>query len=60
MVPVIEALAREEAIAALPLSVDTFHADVAAAAVAAGATMVNDVSGGGMDPGMHRQVGWAG
>ncbi|EFN50842.1 hypothetical protein CHLNCDRAFT_28666, partial [Chlorella variabilis] len=56
VVPVIEALAREEAIAALPLSVDTFHADVAAAAVAAGATMVNDVSGGGMDPGMHRQV----
>lgn len=28
----------------------------AAAAVEAGATMVNDVSGGTMDPRMHRQV----
>lgn len=40
----------------MPLSVDTFYADVAAAAVEAGATMVNDVSGGSMDHGMHAQV----
>ena len=40
----------------MPLSIDTFYADVAAAAVDAGATMVNDVSGGTMDPGMFQQV----
>lgn len=50
-------LLQEERTARLPLSVDTFHADVAAAAVEAGATMVNDVSGGTLDPRMHRQVG---
>lgn len=57
MLPVIRALQQEEATARLPLSVDTFHADVAVAAVEAGATMVNDVSGGTLDPRMHRQVG---
>ena len=36
----------------IPLSVDTWHARVAEAAVAAGATMVNDVSGGQLDPAM--------
>lgn len=56
VVPVIAALRQQEATAQLPLSVDTFYADVAAAAVQAGATMVNDVSGGTMDSGMHRQV----
>jgi dihydropteroate synthase len=49
VVPVLRALAADEATRSLPLSVDTFHAEVAAAAVAAGATMVNDVSGGGAD-----------
>jgi dihydropteroate synthase len=33
----------------VPVSVDTFHSRVAAAAVAAGADMVNDVSGGQQD-----------
>jgi hypothetical protein len=56
VVPVIAALRQQEATAQLPLSVDTFYADVAAAAVQAGATMVNDVSGGTMDSRMHRQV----
>jgi 2-amino-4-hydroxy-6-hydroxymethyldihydropteridine diphosphokinase/dihydropteroate synthase len=56
VLPVIRALARDEATARLPLSVDTFHADVAAAAVQAGATLVNDVSGGALDPRMRRQV----
>lgn len=32
------------------LSVDTFHADVAAAALAAGADWINDISGGRRDP----------
>ena len=39
-----------------PISIDTFDAEVAAQAVAAGAHMVNDVSGGLMDPNMHAQV----
>lgn len=35
-----------------PLSIDTFHAEVAEAAVAAGADLVNDVSGLAADPAM--------
>ncbi|MCI1262917.1 MAG: dihydropteroate synthase [Tetrasphaera jenkinsii] len=46
VVPVIEALAGE----GIAVSVDTMRAEVAAAALAAGATMVNDVSGGLADP----------
>ena len=38
------------------LSVDTFRASVAEAAVAAGAVMVNDVSGGNLDPAMFATV----
>ncbi len=48
VVPVIEELSREGAV----LSVDTMRAEVAQAAVAAGATIVNDVSGGLADPAM--------
>ena len=39
------------------LSVDTFRAGVAAAAVAAGADLVNDVGGGTLDPAMFATVG---
>lgn len=46
VVPVITALAREGAV----VSVDTMRAEVAAAALAAGARIVNDVSGGLADP----------
>ena len=46
VVPVIAALADQGA----TVSVDTMRAPVAAAAVAAGATLVNDVSGGLADP----------
>lgn len=46
VVPVI----RELAAAGATLSVDTMRAEVAEAAVAAGATIVNDVSGGLADP----------
>ena len=46
VVPVIEALAGDGA----TVSVDTMRAEVARAAVAAGATVVNDVSGGLADP----------
>jgi dihydropteroate synthase len=47
VVPAIEALAKHVAV---PLSVDTRKASVAAAALAAGASIVNDVSGGAHDP----------
>jgi dihydropteroate synthase len=56
VVPVIEALAA----AGVPLSIDTTRAAVAAAALAAGAAIVNDVSGGLADPGMAAVVADAG
>ncbi|MGO1418289.1 MAG: dihydropteroate synthase [Candidatus Corynebacterium faecigallinarum] len=52
VVPVIQALAAED----IAVSVDTMRATTAAAAVAAGATIVNDVSGGLADPDMDRVV----
>lgn len=54
VVPVIEAIlqARPQAV----ISVDTIHAATALAAVAAGAAIVNDVSGGLGDQAMHRAV----
>jgi dihydropteroate synthase len=52
VVPVIETLAADGA----TVSVDTMRSEVAAAAVAAGAALVNDVSGGLADPGMLRTV----
>ncbi len=48
VIPVIEALAA----AGVPVSVDTMRASVAQSAVAAGAVLVNDVSGGLADPEM--------
>ncbi len=50
------ALIEQEDLQHVPLSVDTFYAEVAQQAVGAGAHMVNDVSGGLMDPHMHSQV----
>jgi dihydropteroate synthase len=52
VLPVLEALAGRLRI---PLSIDTYKADVARAAVAAGAVIVNDVTGC-QDPGMARAV----
>ena len=49
VIPAIEALAAETN---LPLSIDTYKAEVAAAAIAAGAHLVNDVWGLRMDPAM--------
>src|SRR5689334_19682629 len=46
--------------AGLTVSIDTTRAEVARAALAAGAVMVNDVSGGLADPAMHRTVSQAG
>lgn len=48
VLPVIEALAAE----GITVSLDTMRAEVAAAGVAAGARIVNDVSGGLADPAM--------
>lgn len=55
--PVIEQLARR---GLGPVSVDTRKAAVARAALAAGATVVNDVSGLSFDPALARVVGDAG
>lgn len=52
VVPVIEALAS----AGVAVSVDTMRSGVAAAAIRAGAIMVNDVSGGLADPDMVAMV----
>lgn len=48
VVPVVAELAAE----GIPVSVDTMRADVAEAAIAAGAALINDVSGGMADPRM--------
>jgi dihydropteroate synthase len=48
VLPVVEALAQ----AGVPVSIDTMRATTARAAVAAGAVLVNDVSGGLADPAM--------
>jgi len=53
VVPVVEALAGRLSI---PISVDTYKAGVARAACAAGAEIVNDVSGLFFDPGMAAAV----
>ncbi|WP_173040520.1 dihydropteroate synthase [Phytohabitans flavus] len=51
---------RELAAAGVPLSIDTTRASVAAAAIEAGAAVVNDVSGGLADPAMAKVVADAG
>lgn len=55
LLPAVEALRREFPQAFL--SVDTFRARVAEAAVSAGADLVNDVGGGTLDPTMFATVG---
>src|SRR5207247_1573936 len=40
----------------VPISIDTYKAEVARAAVAAGAALVNDVSGLRVEPGLAREV----
>ena len=56
VIPVITGLVGEN----VPVSVDTMRAEVAAAALDAGASLVNDVSGGLADPDMPRLVAQAG
>ncbi len=50
-------MARDEAFRDVIISADTFYAEVAREVVAAGATMVNDVSGGLLDPDILPEVG---
>ena len=52
ILPTVRELAGQGAI----ISVDTTHAATAAAAIEAGAAIINDVSGGLADPGMHRLI----
>ncbi|WP_328675689.1 dihydropteroate synthase [Streptomyces sp. NBC_00343] len=56
VVPVVRELVRAEVV----VSVDTMHAAVARAAIEAGACMVNDVSGGLVDPAMAAVVAGTG
>jgi len=53
VLPVVTALARQ---ATIPISIDTYKAEVAAAALDAGAVIVNDVSGLAGDPKMAAVV----
>ncbi|KAI8821327.1 Dihydropteroate synthase-like protein [Fimicolochytrium jonesii] len=50
VVPVIEAIRKLDA--NIPISIDTYRAPVARAAIKAGANFINDVSGGSLDPDM--------
>ncbi len=45
VLPVLHRLRNDPGLAAVPISVDTRHAEVAAAAMAAGAAIINDISG---------------
>lgn len=53
VIPVIEALASRLP-SSIRISIDTYKAETAAAAIKAGATIVNDISGGRMDPDILR------
>ena len=52
IVPVIEQLRRDPAYDSKSISVDTYRASVAEAAVKAGADIINDISSGQLDPNM--------
>ncbi|KAK9817552.1 hypothetical protein WJX74_004633 [Apatococcus lobatus] len=60
VLPVIRALVEDDVLRATTpkvlISIDTFHAKVAAGAIEAGAHIVNDVSGGSLDPDMYSVV----
>jgi dihydropteroate synthase len=58
VIPVIQTIRKQPQpkLAKIPISVDTTRAEVAAAAIAAGADLINDVSGGTEDPAMLKTV----
>ncbi len=56
VIPIIEAIRQHPDIHQIPISIDTTKAAVAQAAIQAGADIVNDVSGGQIDPEMFPTV----
>jgi len=52
VLPLLRALRADPVTQRVPISIDTYRADVAHAALDAGASLVNDVSGGTRDPSM--------
>ncbi len=57
VIPTIERLSRELSV---PISIDTYKSAVAAAAIKAGASMINDIWGLKRDPRMAELAAWAG
>jgi dihydropteroate synthase len=58
VLPVLEAVAQDAAAAGVRLSIDTRNAETARAAVAAGATLINDVSASLWEVAAECGVGW--
>ncbi|GAA0168059.1 hypothetical protein LIER_22865 [Lithospermum erythrorhizon] len=56
LIPVLEAVAKLPEVEGKFLSIDTFYSQVASEAVSRGAHLINDVSGGTLDPNMHSVV----
>lgn len=56
VIPVIEALRQREEFSQVPISVDTTRSQVANAAIAAGADLINDISGATFDAAMLSTV----
>ena len=56
VIPVIEAIRQDPVIGQIPISIDTTKSAVAQAAIAAGADIINDVSGGAFDSQMFTVV----
>lgn len=56
VIPVIKALRQDPAIASIPISIDTTRSQVAEAAIAAGADLVNDISGATYDAEMFPTI----
>lgn len=54
LAPILAMLARE--FPHIPISVDTFRSSIARQAVAEGARMINDISGGNLDPNMFSTI----
>ncbi|KAG9439679.1 hypothetical protein H6P81_019844 [Aristolochia fimbriata] len=56
LIPVLEAVLQMPEVSGKFISVDTFYSEVAYESVKRGAHIVNDVSGGQLDPNMHKVV----
>ncbi|KAI9639960.1 trifunctional dihydropteroate synthetase [Ciborinia camelliae] len=56
IIPAIEEIRRSKSCENIAISIDTYRASVAKAAVEAGADIINDVSSGQMDPNMLRTM----